>query len=212
MESKSDETPLESATIDLNLFNLVPNNNKVEEQPDSTADKEAMSFTMFDVCQELDKLKKEITSKQVGKPIPTKGPGLKKYQLSDRTKHQKTNVKSSDSLSAHVSSLNPWSYYNRELKFIIFSKKMKSISDEEVIEKAREEIGIRIAYHKERCDENEDRMHVHFRHKLIELKSEIDRSKATVLLFVLHNRKQDEIEALERKMFPFPTKVLMEME
>uniref|UniRef100_A0A1I7TJ67 Transcriptional regulator n=2 Tax=Caenorhabditis tropicalis TaxID=1561998 RepID=A0A1I7TJ67_9PELO len=144
------------------------------------------TFTMMDVFQELEELKDQ-----------------------SKPKGQK---RSEDLLSTHVSSMNPWSYFNKTVSFKLHNQKMKTLSDEEVLQLARDEIGKRIAYHKERCENNEKRMHVHFRHKLHELKSKIDRSKAIVLIHVLQTQSMDEIEALERKLFPFTTRVLLAMD
>ncbi|CAR98814.1 Protein CBG27760 [Caenorhabditis briggsae] len=197
-----------SLTTALNAINHANDKRATEE----VASDEGLVFTMEDVCQELEQLKTQVKIVTNRKPTSGTGAKFKAAKLYEMKKNGKGVGKLDDPFASHVSSLNPWSYYNRDAKFMIHNKKMKKLSDDDVIQLAHFEIGKRIAYHKERCENNENRMHVHFRHKLQELKNRVDRSRAIVLTFVVRSHKEDEIEVLERKLFPFSTRLLLSMD
>ncbi|PIC18717.1 hypothetical protein B9Z55_024514 [Caenorhabditis nigoni] len=187
-------------------LNAIDHANDKKESEKAVSD-EGLAFTMKDVCQELEQLKSQVKI-AANRNAGSKSKAAKLYEMKQNEKAGKQN----DPFASHVSSLNPWSYYNRDAKFMIHNKKMKKLSDDDVIQLAHFEIGKRIAYHKDRSENNENRMHVHFRHKLEELKTRVDRSRAIVLTFVLQSHKEEEIEALERKLFPFSTRVLLSMD
>ncbi|CAO4385659.1 unnamed protein product [Caenorhabditis nigoni] len=157
---------------------------------DEVASDEGLAFTMKDVCQELEQLKSQVKI-AANRNAGSKLKAAKLYEMKQNEKAGKQNYP----FASHI-----------------HNKKMKKLSDDDVIQLAHFEIGKRIAYHKDRSENNENRMHVHFLHKLEELKSRVDRSRAIVLTFVLRSHKEEEIEALERKLFPFSTRVLLAMD
>ncbi|CAL2050280.1 unnamed protein product [Caenorhabditis brenneri] len=168
------------------------------------------SFTMRDVFQELEQLKSQVTTSTNGYIPPMRH--RNKFGKDRKAGRSKSKNRTDDPRLNSVATLNPWSYFNKEVSFIHHTLKLRALSDEEVLNLAWAEIGKRIAYHKEKSENNEKRVHVHFKNKLVELKNKIDRTKATVLIYVLQCCKKEEIEVLERKLFPFSPRMLLAIE
>ncbi|EGT43160.1 hypothetical protein CAEBREN_12486 [Caenorhabditis brenneri] len=152
------------------------------------------SFTMRDVFQELEQLKCQVTTSTNGYIPPMRHRNkFGKDRRAVRMKKSRSKSKNStdDPRLNSVATLNPWSHFNKEVSFIHHALKLRALSDEEVLNLAWAEIGKRIAYHKE---------------------NKIDRTKATVLIYVLQCCKKEEIEVLERKLFPFSPRMLLAIE